>query len=216
MDCRIKCKYFGIAGTLCKLRLSGFGVHQTRQRIKAVISSCSLCKKCNAISFKYPKITNLPKHRVNFVRPFLHTGIDFTGHLWIKVKGERKRFILLFTYLNIRAIHLELVKDMSTHSVTLALVLFFNLFGVPSHIYSVRAFDADCNLVFVSEEFVGKISTFNIKHHTILLYLAWFGGVLERLIKSIKRCVFKQVGRKSVEYFEFSTPVSDIQEVINS
>lgn len=89
MDCHVKCKHLGIAATLCKFRLSGFWVHKARQRIKAVISSCSLCKKYNAISFKFPKVTNLPQHRVNFVRPYLHTGIDFTGHLWIQVEGER-------------------------------------------------------------------------------------------------------------------------------
>ena len=89
-------------------------------------------------------------------------------------------YILLFTCLNIRAIHLELVKDMSTHSVILALVRFFNLYEVPSRIYSdnARAFIAGCNRmkqVFVSNEFVGKFSTFNINYLTIPLYSAWFG-----------------------------------------
>lgn len=197
MDCHVKCKHLGIAATLCKFRLSGFWVHKARQRIKAVISSCSLCKKYNAISFKYPKVTNLPKHRVNFVRPYLHNGIDFTGHLWIQVEGERRKmYILLFTCLNIRAVHLELVNDMSTHSVVLAMVRFFNLYGVPTHIYSdnARSFVAGCDLVkqvFVSDEFVGKFSTFNIKHLTIPLYSAWFGSVWERLIKTVKCCLFK-------------------------
>ena len=87
IDCHVKFKRLGIAATLCKLRLSGLGAHKARQRIKAVISSCNLCRRYNAISFKYPKVTNLP--RVNFVRPFLDTGIDFTGHLWIQVKGAK-------------------------------------------------------------------------------------------------------------------------------
>ena len=140
MACYVKCKHLDIAATLCKLRLSGLGVHKTRQRIKAVISSYSLCKKYNAISLKeYPKVTNLLKHRVNFVRSFLHTGIDFTGHLRIQVEGDRKKiYILLFTYQNIRTIHQELVKDMPIHSVVLALVQFFYLYRVPSHILTMR------------------------------------------------------------------------------
>ena len=149
-------------------------------------------------------------------------GIDFTGHLWIQVEGERKKmYILLFTCLNIIVIHLELVKDMSTHSVILALVRFFNLYGVSLHIYSdnVRAFVAGCNLVkqvFVSDEFVEKFRTFNMKYLTIPLYSAWFGSVWERLIKSVKCCLFKPVGRKSVEYFEFLTLLSDVQNTISS
>ena len=79
---------------------------------------------------------------------------------------------------------------MSTHSVIFALVRFFNLYGVPSHIYSenARDFVAGCNLLrqmFLSDEFVEKFSTFNIKHLTITLYSAWFGSVWERLIKLV-------------------------------
>ena len=84
---------------------------------------------------------------------------------------------------------------MSIYSVILALVQFFNLYGVPSHIYSdnVRAFVAGCNLVkqvFTSDKFVGKFSTFNMKHVTIPLYSPWFGNVWERLIKSVKCCLW--------------------------
>lgn len=48
-------------------------------------------KKYNLISFNYPKVTNLPKHRVNFVRPFILAGIDFTEHLWIEDDNEMKK-----------------------------------------------------------------------------------------------------------------------------
>ena len=79
---------------------------------------------------------------------------------------------------------------MSTHSVILALVRFFNLYGVPSRIYydNARVFIAGCNLVkqvFVFDEFAGKFSTLNIKHLTIPLYSAWFGSVWERLVESV-------------------------------
>ena len=78
----------------------------------------------------------------------MHMEIDSTGYLWIQVERERKMIhILLFTCFNIRAIPLELVKDMSIYSMILALVGFFNLYEVPSHIYSdnVHAFVAGSN-----------------------------------------------------------------------
>ena len=106
------------------------------------------------------------------MRPFLHTRIDFIGHLWMQEEGERKKmYILLFTCLNIRAIS-ELV--MST-SVIFALVRVFILYGVPSLIYSdnARAFVAGCNQE--SDEFVGKFTTFNIKtsYHSFVFGLVW-------------------------------------------
>ena len=70
--------------------------------------------------------------------------------------------------------------------------------------------------VFVSDELMGKFSAFNIKHLTIPLYSAWFGSVWERLIKSVKCCLFKLVSRKSVEYFEFFTLLFDVKNASNS
>ena len=81
MDFHLKYKHLSNVATLSKHCLSGFWINKARHAIKSVISSCSLWNTYNAISFKYPKVTNVPKHRVNFVKLFHHTGIDFTGHL---------------------------------------------------------------------------------------------------------------------------------------
>lgn len=90
------------------------------------------------MSVNYPKVTNLLKHRINFVRPLIHTEIDFIGHLWIEDGNEMKKmYILIFTYFNVTAIHIELVEDMFAHSVILAFVKVFNLYGVPIHIYTL-------------------------------------------------------------------------------
>lgn len=63
------------------------------------------------------------------------------------------------------------MDDTSAHAMVLALVKFFNLYGVPTNIYSDNtcSFVAVCNLikqVFTSDEFEGKFRIFNIKHHT--------------------------------------------------
>ena len=152
------------------------------------------------------------------MRLFLHTRIDFTGY---RRKEKEKMYILLFMHFTIRAVHLELVNDISPYSVVLSLVQLFNLFGVHSDIYSDNAhsFVAGYNLVkqfFVSDEFVEMFSTFNIKHLTIPLYAVWFSSIWERLIKIVKCCLFKLVGRKSLEYFKFLTVLSDVQNAINS
>lgn len=50
----VKC----IAATLNKLRLSGFRIPKANHTVKNVINGCYLCKKMNAFSFRYPKVTN--------------------------------------------------------------------------------------------------------------------------------------------------------------
>lgn len=118
---------------------------------------------------------------MNFVRPFLHNGIDFTGYLWIEDGRKIKKMYILICF-NVRALHMELVDDISAHVVVLALVRFFKLYGVNIHIYSdnSRFFVAVCNFikqVFILDEFDGEYSTFNIKHLTITGYSAWFVSV---------------------------------------
>lgn len=78
---------------------------------------------------------------------------------------------------------------------------------------------AGCDLikrVFISDEFEGKFSSYNIKHLTIPLYSAWFGSTWERLIKTVKGCLYKLVGRERLPYFELLTVLSDIQNAVNS
>ena len=93
------CKHLGLQTTLNNVRTGGFWIPKMRQVVKNILSECIICRKFNSFSFHYPRMTNLPKHRLNLVKPFQHTGVDFTGHLWVKnEEGEVvKMYILLFT-----------------------------------------------------------------------------------------------------------------------
>ena len=138
MECQNRCQHLSITATLTMLRKCGYLVTRARQAVKNVLSDCCVCRKYNSFSFRYPKLTNLPKHRVNFVRPYKHTGIDYTGHVWVDTdNGAKKYYILVFTYLNIRSIHMELVESMSSAAFVQAFIRFTNIYGIPSHIYTV-------------------------------------------------------------------------------
>ena len=84
VDCHLKVQHLGIGATLNQIRSSGFWVPKARQAIKNILSNCVFCKKINNLAFKYPKVTNLPKARVNLVKPFRHVGVDYTGAVHIK------------------------------------------------------------------------------------------------------------------------------------
>ena len=110
--CHLKVQHLGIGTTLNYLREQGFWIPKGRAAVKTVLSSCVTCRKYNALAFKYPKFTDMPKHHMNLVKPFLHVGVDYTGHFWVLDESSgksTKMFILVFTCLNIRAIHFELL-----------------------------------------------------------------------------------------------------------
>ena len=101
------CKHLGLQTALNNVRTGRFCNPKMRQVIKSTLSRCITCRKFNSLAFHYPRMMNLPKHRVNLVKPYQHTGVDFTGLLWVKnEEGEvLKMYILLFICLNVHALH---------------------------------------------------------------------------------------------------------------
>ena len=44
----------------------------------------------------------------------------------------------------------------------------------------------------------------------------WWGGMFERLIKSMKRCLKKTIGRARLTYEELSTLLAEVELVLNT
>ena len=220
-----RARHMGLGTTLTKLRLAGFWVPRSRQAIKNVLSKCFTCKKYNSLAYKYPKLCNLPKNRVNFLRPFQEVGIDYTAHIFVKTESgdNTKVYLLLFTCLQTRAVHVEIVGDMTTTSFVQALIRFTNHYSIPSTIFSdnARSFIAafEGNIIsyhLKTDEYLNKFAIYNISHKHIPLYSPWYGACWERLVGVVKRCLYKSIGRAKVTYFELLTLISDIQSAVNS
>ena len=67
-----------------------------------------------------------------------------------------------------------------------------------------------------SNEFCQYLTTCDIKHYQISAYAAYQGSFWERLIKVVKQCLYKSLGRAKLTYFELLTELSDIQCAINN
>ena len=103
-------QHIGTGTTLNYLREQGMWIARGLTAVKAEINNCTICKKYNALVYKYPKVVDMSKHQMNLVKPFNHVRVDYMGHFWVKdeVSGSRvKMFVLIFTCLNIRAVHFE-------------------------------------------------------------------------------------------------------------
>ena len=84
-----------------------------RQRIRSVLRRVT-CNKLSGFHYKVPDSPPLPKHRLQMMKPFTVTGVDYTGTLNVRTpNGERKVYICLFTCVSSRAVHLEIVTDLS-------------------------------------------------------------------------------------------------------
>ena len=222
--CHAKVQHMGTGTTLNYIREQGYWIPKGLVTVKSVINSCKVCQKYNALAYKYPKMVDMPKHHMNLVKPFMHVGVDYTGHFWVKDESTGssiKMFILIFTCLNIRAVHFELLPDMTTRNFLLAFQRFCNMYAVPQYLYSDNArtfIKGGCILEssLTSTEFQAELNKCNIKHVRIPLYSAWVGAAWERLIRVLKNCLYKVVGRSRLSYFDLLTTLSNIKLAINS
>ena len=223
-DQHLKCKHLGIGTTLTALRERGYWIPAGRQVVKRILKDCITCKKHNSLAFSYPKLTDLPKERVRvrFFKPYHDTAIDYTGHVFVKDdNGEMKKvYIVLYTDLAIRSVHLDVVPDLTVKSFIQSFSRFCSIYRVPHTLYTDNAsyFIAAQRLMenfFLSDDFREHLARLKIIHKTIPAYASWVGGVYERQVKTIKQCLHKTVGRAKLTYYELITHLAAIEDIVN-
>lgn len=198
-----------------------------RNLVKKVVRSCTKCFRFDASGIQYI-MGNLPKHRLTPSRPFLFTGIDFMGPVLLKDRLTRnfktvKAWVCLFICFSTRAVHLELVGDLSTNSFFAALRRFFSRRGISSDIYS----DHGTNLIGAKneierlllknkDEIHSRLSCDGVKWHLIPPRAPHFGGLWEAGVKSTKFHLKRVIGTNSLTFEEYYTVLSQIEAILNS
>ncbi|GFY05451.1 integrase catalytic domain-containing protein [Trichonephila clavipes] len=166
----------------------------------------------------------LPRDRITQSPPFQSVGIDFTGAILVKDnQGTRKSYVSLFTCAVTRAVHLELVSDMSTKCFLLALRRFLARRGNCKVIYSdnARTFKAaERELAYFANilkdsEFQSFVADKGIHWKFIVERAPWWGGFYERLVKTIKDPLRKILGRALLTFEELSTILSEVEVIVN-
>lgn len=114
-----------------------------RNIARKVSSKCVRCFRLKPTIFQ-PIIGNLPKQRIEPSRPFSICGVDFAGPLMIKTSLRRnatlsKGYICVFICFVTKAVHIELVGDLTSASFINALKRFCDRRGKCTDIYSDNA-----------------------------------------------------------------------------
>nr|CAH7735170.1 unnamed protein product [Callosobruchus chinensis] len=197
---------------------------------KYVIKKCITCFRHNA-KILNPIMGNLPKARFDGQYPFEITGIDYGGPLLIKDKKGRgakltKCYICLFVCFCTKAVHIEVVTDLSTESFILTLRRFIARRGKPRQIWS----DNGRNFVGANSE-LKALGNFLVKGKDALsdsfrneeIYWQFipahsphFGGLWEAGIKSVKFHLKRVMGEHHFTFEELYTVLVQIEAILNS
>lgn len=117
-----------------------FWVMSIRRVVHKVLRSYVTCVRLAARN-PQPIMADLPSTRVQPGRLFSKIGVDYAGPLKIREINlrkarELKAYIAVFVCMSVKAVHLELVTDLSTGAFLAALDRFVAQRGLPSDIYS--------------------------------------------------------------------------------
>ena len=115
-----------------------------RQFVRKLIHGCTICRKMEGGHCAGVPTPPLPEYRVRQSRPFQTTGVDFAGPLHVKTSDHTKTskvWLCLYTCCATRAVHLELVSDLSTTTFMRCFRRFTARRGTPSRMISDNAKD---------------------------------------------------------------------------
>lgn len=204
-----------------------------RNIARKVVHNCIQCFKLKPTILK-PIMGNLPKYRVDQPsRCFEACGVDYAGLVFIKSSHRRnaavsKAYICIFICLATKAIHIELVYDLTTEGFIAALRRFVSRRGICKHMYSDNATNfrgankklTELTAVWNSKEHKEKVQSFfnefSVTWNFIPPRAPHFRGLLEAAVKSVKHHLNRTVASTRLTYDEMYTTLVQIEACLNS
>ena len=214
------------------VRAAGFWIVGRHGVVSKVISSCVTCKKLRGASLTQ-HMADLPSDRTETPPPFTNVGCDVFGPWNIQTRRLRggainsKRWGLVFTCLNSRAIHIEVLESMDASAFICALRRFLSVRGPTARIRC----DRGSNFVGAKTELEQALQ--EMDEGALKTYLAdqgceWsfnpphashFGGVWERQIGTIRRvldAMLLELGKPQLTHELLVTLLAEVSAIVNA
>ncbi|XP_053406486.1 uncharacterized protein LOC128559260 [Mercenaria mercenaria] len=214
------------------IRAGGFWITNGKRRVGSVISGCFQCRRLRGKQ-QNQIMADLPTDRVTQAQPFTYVGVDVFGPWSVVTRRTRggqasnKRWTVLFTCLSIRAVHIELVEEMSSSAFINALRRFIAIRGNVIEFRSDRGTnfvgatdDLGVHAISVENGFVRKLLqekqvswVFNPPHASHM------GGVWERMIGVVRRVLdslLLEHGQKNLTHDVLATFMAEVSAIVNA
>jgi len=154
-------------------------------------------------------------------------GMDFGGPFSVKECKRRntrttKVYISVFICMAVKAVHVEVVSDLTTEAFLAAMDRFVARRGVPTDLYS----DCGTNYVGAARQLKTLLADTEVQNQlSSRIEFTWhfnppaaphFGGLWEAAIKGIKFYLKRVIGTQILTYEEFQTLVTRVEGILNS
>ncbi|XP_055585175.1 uncharacterized protein LOC129738027 [Uranotaenia lowii] len=194
-----------------------------RNRARLIVRQCIICFKAR------PKLVEqfmgeLPAARITATRPFAVAGIDYWGPIFLKPVHRRaaseKAFVAVFVCFSTKAVHIELVADLSTAKFIQALRRFVSRRGLCSDMHS----DNGRNFLGADNELRQLVNSTShqqaVNQECLANGIRWhfnppkashFGGLWEAAIFSAQKHFIRVIGNHTLAYDDMVTLLCQIE-----
>lgn len=227
----VRLGHAGAQTVLSNFRLKFWPINGLRQA-KNAIRKCLICFRFRAQP-THQIMADIPKQRLTLSRPFSITGIDYGGPFFVKFSQSRKAslskaYMAIFVCMSTKAVHIELVSELSTNCFIQTLNRFISRRGNPSQIFCDNATNfvgADNQLNELAKFFQSQKNSDTIKNYLSQNEIEFrfipprsphWGGLWESSIKSAKYHIKRLVGKANLTFEELYTTLTRIEAILNS
>ncbi|XP_055604816.1 uncharacterized protein LOC129753047 [Uranotaenia lowii] len=209
-----------------------FWVIGARDLAPRVYHQCHRCFRSKPKMIEQ-SVADLPTSRVAPRRPFAVCGVDYCGPVYIKSpvrnRGPTKAYIAIFVCFTTRAVHIELVSDLSTSAFIAALRRFAARRNTPHEIHSDNgtAFRGAHNELrrihqMLKSDADGKKQILDWCAEAGIIWKfipprsPHFGGLWEAAVKSAKHHLLREIGQTNITYEDMTTLLTEVEMCLNS
>ncbi|XP_058827095.1 uncharacterized protein LOC131687069 [Topomyia yanbarensis] len=172
-----------------------------------------------------PRMAALPIQRLTpYQRPFTFVGVDYLGSVEVTIgRRAEKRWIVVFTCLVVRAIHLEVAHSLNTQSCLMAIRRFNCRRGSVAEYFSdngtnFRAASKEIQQLYrdVQKACAEELTDARTQWHFNPPAAPHMGGVWERMVRTVKEVMSAlNDGRRLTEEI-LQTTLCEAEDMINS
>jgi Pao retrotransposon peptidase/Family of unknown function (DUF5641)/Protein of unknown function (DUF1759) len=204
-----------------------------RSLVRKIVHQCVKCARYDKKP-ALPPMAMLPESRSTPSSPFEYTGLDYCGPFSGRVRRSPGKPIIIKLWVAVficsctRAIHIELVSDLTASTLIQAIERFVSRRGVPICFSSDNGTNMIASNRLLREshtEWLSTIKTMDVLTHIASLGIEWnfippsapsFGGNWESAVKLFKKHFVRVVGEQLLTYEEMNCLCIQIEGLLNS
>ena len=211
--------------TILSLSRKKYALMGGRQELRRILNKCKK-KICRQPMPHSQQMAPLPPERSEMGRPFTHVGLDYFGPMYTRIgdnQPPKKVWACIFTCFSSRAIHLELVEDMTASEFLNAVKRLSARHGQPSVLYSdnaktFKAADKELKKLFQ------KPTSFQIGTGLARIGITWSyaiaeaphtNALTERMIRCVKKSLRVMLNNKMLTFRQLETLLIETEGIVN-